>query len=79
MAHRLAAAIAELSLKADLKRTYGDDEEMLFSGPHGKARVIGRRVYYFDPGAEVADEIGNYKSKVEAKFYALTWVVEGKI
>lgn len=52
---------------------------IIYSGQHGMARVVGKKVYFFEPYDSIADEVFSLKSNRHATLSALEWVCNGKI
>jgi len=78
MAHYLDAEIAELTAKCN-SVTKKNDGAVLYRGVWGAARVIGKRVYFFEECSLQADEHFDLKNKREAKLAALEWVIKGRV
>jgi len=74
MAHYLDAEIAALSDKCD-SITAEEKGARMYRGAWGAARVVGRRVYFFE--AAKAIQHMDMKTAREAKLAALEWVIKG--
>lgn len=68
------------TLEAECSKEDEADGAILYRGKEGRAaRVVGKRVYFFEAGEARANEHWDRRSKVQAKLDAVTWVVKGVI
>ena len=77
MTHYLDAEIASLTERCDM--TKEADGALMYRGPWGSARVVAKRVYFFEECSLHADEHFDLKNKREAKLAALEWVIKGRV
>lgn len=77
MAHYLDAEIASLTERCEVNKEA--DGALMCRGPWGSARVVKKRVYFFEECSLQADEHFDLKNNREAKLAALEWVIKGRV
>lgn len=76
--HYLDSEIARMKVLCQSVTDEGHGS-VLYSGQHGRARVAGKKVYFFEPYDSVADESFTLKSNRHATLSALEWVCNGRV